>query len=82
MNNLSRPHLFGMLAEASRDARVRAEQIATQGGRVIAQLHNADMGVFQITPLHGVETSWEGMNDTTSRQKTITAVVTASFVLR
>ena len=71
-----------MLAEATKDARARAEQIATQGGRSIARLQSADQGIFQITPHHSVATSWQGENDTTSRQKTITAVVTATFLLK
>jgi hypothetical protein len=71
-----------MLAEAAKDARARAEQIATQGGRGIAQLHDADQGIFQITPQHSTDTSGEGMNDTTARWKTITAVVTATFLLK
>jgi uncharacterized protein len=71
-----------MLADATKDARARAEQIAQQGGRGIAALHDADQGIFQITPLHGTTTSWEGSNDQTSRQKTMTAVVTATFALK
>jgi hypothetical protein len=71
-----------MLAAATQDARARAERIATQGGRNIARLHDADQGIFQITPEHSVATSWQGENDTTSRQKTITAVVTATFALK
>jgi hypothetical protein len=71
-----------MLAEATKDARARAEQIATQGGRAIARLHDADQGIFQITPQHETRTSWQGENDTGSRQKTITAVVTATFLLK
>lgn len=71
-----------MLADATRDARERAGQIAAQGGRAIARLHDADQGIFQITPEHSVDTSWEGENDTTSRYKTITAIVTATFLLR
>ncbi|MDD5141136.1 MAG: SIMPL domain-containing protein [Verrucomicrobiales bacterium] len=71
-----------MLADATKDARARAEQIATQGGRTIASLHDADMGVFQITPRHATRTSWEGESDTSSSQKTITAVVTATFLLK
>ena len=71
-----------MLAEATKDARARAEQIATQGGRAIARLHDADQGIFQITPQHESRTSWQGENDTTARQKTITAVVTATFLLK
>ncbi len=70
-----------MLAAATKDARARAEQIAQQGGRGIAALHDADQGIFQITPRHSAATSWEGNNDMTSRQKTMTAVVTATFVL-
>lgn len=71
-----------MLAEATKDARVRAEQIARQGQREIARLHNADMGVIQIAPPYSGQTSWEGMNDTSSLDKTITAVVTATFALK
>ena len=71
-----------LLAEATQDARTRAEQIARQGGRSIASLQSADQGVFQITPAHSAATSWGGENDTTAREKTITAVVTASFLLK
>jgi len=71
-----------MLAQATKDARQRAEQIAGQGGRGLAGLHDADMGIFQITPLHSTDTSGEGMNDTSARNKTITAVVTATFLLK
>ena len=70
-----------MLAEATKDARARAEQIAAHGGRAIARLHDADMGVIQIAPLYSGKTSWEGMNDTSSLEKTITAVVTTTFAL-
>jgi hypothetical protein len=73
---------IGMLADATKDARARAEQIAYQGGRAIARLHDADQGIFQITPLHSVATSWQGESDLSSRQKTITAVVTATFLLK
>lgn len=71
-----------MLADATKDARLRAEQIAGQGGRKLAGMHAADMGIFQIAPLHSSDTSGEGMNDTSSLDKTITAVVTATFALK
>ena len=71
-----------MLADAKKDARARAEQIAAQGSRSIANLHDAEMGVFQITPLHQSDTSSEGESDTSSMDKTITAVVTATFLLK
>jgi uncharacterized protein len=38
--------------------------------------------VIQINPLHSTATSWEGNNDTTALEKTITATVSASFSLR
>lgn len=71
-----------MLAEATKDARSRAEQIASQGARAIHQLRSARMGVFQVTPLYSSQTSSEGMNDTSSFEKTVTAVVSASFSLK
>lgn len=71
-----------MLADATKDARARAEQIASQGSRRIAQLRAARVGVFQITPLYSTVTSSEGINDTTSFEKTITSVVTATFSMQ
>lgn len=71
-----------MLGEATKDARTRAEQVAGQGGGQITRLHSAEMGVFQINPIHSSQTSAEGMNDTTSLEKTIIAVVTATFSLK
>jgi hypothetical protein len=71
-----------MMAEATKDARARANQIAENGGRTIRGLREARMGVIQINPLHSTATSWEGNNDTTALEKTITATVSASFSLR
>jgi uncharacterized protein len=70
-----------MLAEATDDAMERARQIAGKGGRRLGNLRSARMGVFQINPLHGQQTSWDGNSDTTSRDKTITSVVTAVVAL-
>lgn len=70
-----------MLAEATRDARARAEQIASQGGRTVKELRAAKMGVFQITPLYSTRSNsnWEGENDLNSLEKSIMAVVNATF---
>jgi hypothetical protein len=46
-----------MMAEATKDARARAEQIAGQGNRKLKALRQAKMGVVQINPLHGTATS-------------------------
>jgi len=68
-----------MLADASRDARVRAEQIAGQTGARIARLQAAHMGVMQVNAANVSEVSGSGMNDTTSLEKDVLAVVTATF---
>jgi hypothetical protein len=70
-----------MMAEATKDALARAEQIAGPGGRKIKGLRSARMGVVQINPLYSSSTSWEGNNDTTALEKTITATVGATFTL-
>jgi hypothetical protein len=71
-----------MMAEATKDARVRAEQIAAQGGRAIKELRSARMGVIQINPLYSGAASWDGNNDTSSLEKTITATINATFSLK
>jgi hypothetical protein len=71
-----------MMGEATKDARTRAEQIASQGNRRIKSLLNARMGVVQINPLYSSSTSWEGNNDTTAVEKTIIATVTTTFAMR
>jgi hypothetical protein len=71
-----------MMAEATKDARARAEQIAAQGGRTIKELRSAKMGVVQINPLYSSTTSWEGNNDTSAPDKTIIATVSTTFAMR
>lgn len=71
-----------MMAEATKDARTRAEQIARQGSREISDLRSARMGVVQINPRYSTATSWEGNNDTTALEKTIIVTVSAQFALR
>ena len=70
------------MADATADARERAERIAASGGGQVSALRSAKMGVVQINPLHSTATSWEGNNDTSAVDKTITATVTATFALR
>jgi hypothetical protein len=70
-----------MLAEAAKDSRVRAEQVATSTGSHIGPLRQARMGVIQINPPDSTETSNEGNNDTSSLEKDIITVVGATFAL-
>lgn len=73
---------ISMLAEATKDAKLRAEQISANTGSAIGKLKSAKMGVFQITPLYSTEVSDYGINDTFSLDKEITAVVTCSFEMK
>jgi hypothetical protein len=68
-----------MLAEATRMRARERDQIASQGGRGIAQLRSAKMGSIPNYPSALAADELEGVNDTSSPEKTITAVVTASF---
>jgi hypothetical protein len=70
-----------MLGEAAKDAQVRAKQIASSTGSSIGNVRSARMGVMQITPADSNEVSDSGMNDTSSLEKDITAVVNVSFAV-
>ena len=70
-----------MLSEAAKDAKVRAEQIAKSTESSIGSVRSARMGVLQITPADSSEVSDSGMNDTSSLDKDITAVVNIGFAV-
>lgn len=70
-----------MLAEAAKDAKVRAQQISSSTGSSIGSVRSARMGVLQITAADSNEVSDSGMNDTSSLDKDITAVVNVSFAV-
>ena len=71
-----------MLAEASSDARVRAQNmVASAGGAELGQLRSADMGVININPANQTQGSWDGNNDTTSLEKDIITIVHAVYAL-
>jgi len=70
---------INMLAEATKDATARADQIVENARGHLGKLVEARMGVMQINPKGVSVTSAEGQNDTTSYEKEITAVVSARF---
>jgi hypothetical protein len=71
-----------MLAEASKDARTRADKVLeSAGGGTIARLRSAAMGVINVNPPNSTSTSWDGNNDTTSYEKDIITIIHASFEL-
>lgn len=71
-----------MLADATLDARARAEKIASVNGRKVGTVRSARMGVFQITRPNSTDVSDYGINDTSTIDKEITAVVNAEFLLK
>jgi hypothetical protein len=70
-----------MLAAASKDAKERATQVASSTGSSIGSVRSARMGVMQITSADSNEVSDSGINDTSSLEKDITAVVNVSFAV-
>jgi len=71
-----------MLAEATKDATARAEQIINNANGRLGKLVEARMGVMQINPKGVTATSGEGINDTSSYEKEITSVVSVRFEVR
>ncbi len=69
-----------MLAQATKDGRVRAEQIAKNAGNGLGKLKSADMGIFQITGRNSNEGySWGGTFNTSNKDKTATITVKLEF---
>ena len=70
-----------MLAKATQNAKQRAENMTGATGNKIGLMRSAKMGVFQITPINSTDVSDWGVNDATSLEKKVTAVVTVSFAI-
>jgi len=70
-----------MIAEATKDAKARAEAIANVTGTKVGAVRKAETDVFQITPRYSTEVSNTGSYDTTTIDKDITAVVAVTFAV-
>ena len=68
-----------ILAEATKDARQRVEQLAINSGCKVGTLRFASMGVLQITKAYSTEVSDYGIYDISSLEKDVKAVVTCGF---
>ena len=69
-----------MIAEATKDAQVRASKIAENAGGSLGDLKQADMGVFQIVGQNSAEDySWGGSFNTTSKNKTANITVNLEY---
>ncbi len=70
-----------MLGEAAKDAKERAEKIASSTGNSIGSVRSARMGVLQITAADSTDVSDYGVYDTSTIDKDMTAVVNVSFAV-
>jgi hypothetical protein len=71
-----------LLGEAVKDARSRAETIATNGGQKLGSLMSATMGVVQVLSPNSTDVSDYGSYDTTTQEKEVMVTVRASFRVR
>lgn len=71
---------LAVIAEATKNARLRAESIAKNSKGDLGALKNASLGVFQITAQNSEESqSWGGNFNTGSKKKTATTTVRLSY---
>jgi hypothetical protein len=70
------------LEAATADARKRAEILVHGLGGKLGTMRSSSLGVYQITPRDSTEISDYGVNDTESREKDVTAVVSATFAVK
>jgi hypothetical protein len=70
-----------MIAEATRNARERADRIAKESGCKVGTVKDARAGVLQITKPWSNETTSGGASDTSSVEKDVTSVVHLSLVI-
>lgn len=70
------------LDAATENARDRAQTIVEGLGGKLGRLRGAELGVYQVTPRFSTDVSDYGINDTSSREKDVTAVVSVTFEVK
>lgn len=70
-----------LLAEATRNARERAEEIIGATENRIKKILSARAGVFQITEPYSTDVAGYGIHTTSTRKKTIKVTVSAAFAI-
>ena len=71
-----------MIAEATKDADIRAQKIADNANTKLGKLINGQMGVFQIVAKNSTEKySWGGTHNKTSKYKTATVTMRLNYEL-
>jgi hypothetical protein len=80
-NELTQAKLDALDA-ATQEAHRRAEILVHGLGGKLGGMRSSSLGVYQVTPRDSTDVSDYGINDTTSREKDVTAVVSASFAVK
>ena len=70
-----------LLGQAIKDAKARAEQIATSGGATVGKLQNASSGVVQVLAPNSTNVEDYGSYDTSTIQKQVMITAHATFLL-
>lgn len=74
---------INLLAEATKDGKLRAETIAKNSGSKLGKLLTSNMGIFQITGQYTNEDyTWGGAFNTSSKNKSASITVKMEFELR
>jgi hypothetical protein len=68
-----------ILGEAAKDAMTRAQEIAKNSAGAVGAVRNVQMGVLQITQPNSTQVSGEGIYDTDTIEKDVSAVVTVTY---
>jgi uncharacterized protein len=69
------------LEKATEEARRRAEILVHGLGGKLGRMRSSSQGVYQVTPRDSTDVSDYGINDTTSREKDVNAVVSVTFAV-
>ncbi|HMI98491.1 MAG TPA: SIMPL domain-containing protein [Gaiellaceae bacterium] len=69
------------LDAATQDARKRAEVLVHGLGGKLGRMRASSLGVYQVTPRDSTDVSDYGISDTSSREKDVNAVVSATFAV-
>jgi uncharacterized protein len=70
------------LEAATAEAHRRAEILVKGLGGKLGAMRSSSLGVYQVTPRDSTDVSDYGINDTSSREKDVTAVVSATFAVK
>jgi hypothetical protein len=70
---------ISMMGDAARDARARADELATKSGGAVTEVRRVTSGPFQVTRPDSTDVSGSGSYDTSTIEKDVSVSVIATF---